>query len=153
MSEIIASHSLLIAPTVLGEALWIYRDDERSEKVLINEGLIRELHPALQIATISDAERALAIALTKEMDDGEAETLAIASLRTVRMCSDDHAALRVAPRVSVVTVTTLELLDAWASAQSQARVRQALRSLRKRANYTAPRSHPLRDWFIRESSE
>ena len=153
LSEVVAPHRLLIAPAVLSETLWVYADDNRLARIEINEELIRSLHPSLKIAPISDPERSLAISLTSEMGDGEAETLAIAHLRSFPVCTDDHAALRVASRISVKTITTLDLLSNWATTQPRDKVRAALRSLRKRANYLPPRTHHLREWFIRESAD
>lgn len=87
------------------------------------------------------------------VDDGEAETIAIAAERGIPLLTDDNGALRLAPTLSIETITTLDLMHAWAQRESNLDVRTALQRMRARANYAPPRKHPLRKWYSNLTEE
>jgi predicted nucleic acid-binding protein len=149
--DVLNDRRLLLTPKVRAEMLFVYADDTRTTRVQINDDLLR--HEGVQTlqATLTEREIVASVAHATEMDDGEAESLAVAALRSMPLLSDDLAVARVAPRVGVVLETTLELVEAWSKERSVEDVRTALVSLRLRANYAPPRSHPLRAWFTKHS--
>lgn len=60
-------------------------------------------------------ELALYVNLSSDLDDGEAEALAIAKVRGLILLTDDAKALRVAqrPDLAVETITTVGVLQSW----------------------------------------
>ncbi len=63
-----------------------------------------------------EAEMGDYIDFASEMDDGEAQALAIAKHRGFILLSDDNKAVKVArrPEVAVKTISTVDILRAWA---------------------------------------
>jgi predicted nucleic acid-binding protein len=84
------------------------------------------------------------------MDDGEAQTLAIAVHRSIPILSDDLAVERAVSELSVPLETSLDLLAAWqAGGVRIEEVAGAAQRMRALANYAPPRNHPKRAWYAR----
>jgi predicted nucleic acid-binding protein len=98
---------------------------------------------------LDDREKALAVRFALSVNDGEAEALAVASVRNLPIFSDDTAAIRVASCERLRRETTLDMMLAWSSTADPSMVTQALLDLARLANYIPSRRHPLRAWFDR----
>jgi predicted nucleic acid-binding protein len=144
---IIREVRLLIAPAVLAEAIYIYADDSRTVTVPVDDALLQREKVSYLAVELGNEETTLAVRYAQQLDDGEAQSLAVALHRNIKVLTDDVAGARVAGLLGLGVVTTLELIRAWAEADSRADVAAALRSMRVRANYAVPRSHPLADWY------
>lgn len=103
---------------------------------------------AIQLeAPAVNTELALFVSLATQIDDGEAMTLALASSRGYGIITDDRKAHRFLG--SVPYLGTPDLLHNWSVvADVDAPILgAALRAIDERANFAAPRWHPLRDWW------
>lgn len=132
---------------MLRESLYSFVDDARAERVRIDVSLCRSY--GLDIATVrpSRTEAAFFVELAGEIDDGEAESLAIARHRGLRFLTDDNAAIRVAGEIGVRTVSILDLLQAWSADASPEELCKAARSLFLRGRFAPPKTHPLASWY------
>jgi len=97
-------------------------------------------------------EAAKAVRLAQDVDDGEAEALAVAAERAIPILTDDNAAMRLAGSLGIRVVTTLDVLYDWSQNKQPERVRGAVRSMRVLANYAPPRRHARHAWYLRLSS-
>ena len=147
-APILGQRRLVLAPAVTGEALFIYADDAASKRLRIDKAFI--LGNSLEVLEVAldDRETAAYVKYAAQIDDGEAQAIAIAQERHLALLSDDNGAIRLAAKLGLTVETTLELAHAWAQKASISVVKQAMRALRRRANYAAPRTHPLRDWYL-----
>jgi len=86
-----------------------------------------------------------------DLDDGEAQALALAKHRQLVLVTDEKPGLRIAatPAVGVSTLTTPALLKEWASlnADNERRMVDIVRRIGAGARYHAPRDNPLYDWW------
>lgn len=97
----------------------------------------------------SDQERELFVALTMEVDDGEAMPLAIAHFRKWSIATDDAAAVRVARRLNVHTLSTPELLHLWAdhNEATPKEISEAIRRIEVLARFVPPATLSGTDWW------
>lgn len=102
------------------------------------------------IATSDEDELTTFIDLTRQLDDGEAMTLALALHRSGVIVTDDRKAIRVANEIGVAMLTSLDLVKSWSELASIARseLRSTLLDLRERGRFEPSRQHPLRHWWI-----
>jgi hypothetical protein len=115
------------------------------------------LHSALALRIItlasleSEAEETAFVNLAVYLDDGEAITGAIASVRGWTVATDDRTAIsflrRQAPSVQIVS--TLELVKHWVDARQPSPdvIRAVLERIRVQAKYKPGRQHPLYVWW------
>ena len=98
----------------------------------------------------NDDELMTFIDLTRQLDDGEAMTLAIALHRSGVVMTDDRKAIRVANEIGVPMLTSLELVKRWSELASIARIelRGTLGDLRERGRIEPSRQHSLRMWWM-----
>lgn len=117
---------------------------------LIDQGLLTEIHLSLE-------EQDHFVTLASYIDDGEARTLSVAANRGLAVVTDDRAAMRVArgAGLNLEIITTPDWLMLWAehSSLDVGELRDALRSIMLRGRYSPRRSHPLHEWWQRNSSE
>jgi len=148
--RILGARKLLLSPKVVSEMLYLYSDEHRTSKVQIDGALLKREGVDVDRATLTGAEVALAARYATEMDDGEAQTLAVAKERGIAVLSDDNAVMRAAPRDGVPLISSLDLLHRWSTDASTqtAEVVAAAISMRLRANYAPPRGHALRSWYV-----
>lgn len=87
-------------------------------------------------------------------DDGEAASLAIASVRGYAVATDDKRARAYARRhvAHVPLVYTLEILMEWAPTMDGRAVAHALRLIESEGNYGPGRSHPHYGWWASASA-
>lgn len=138
---------LVVVPKVSAEALYLEPDAEAGPVVAI------DLHPltlsgAVTNATLAPEEIETYVALAKDVDDGEAQAIAVARSRGWRFASDDRRAGIAARRSGLVVVTTPELMADWERTSPPAGHLQAgIRAIERRARYRPGPRHPLKDWW------
>lgn len=115
---------------------------------LIETGILTKLEIS------SGAERRELVRFAAELDDGEAETLALASVHGGRVATDDKKAIRVAGEAwsrksnpaarSAPCLRTSELVFEWADRKGieDAELARILRDVARRASFLPPRSDP-----------
>jgi predicted nucleic acid-binding protein len=102
------------------------------------------LHPC---QAQSPEEETLYVSLAAELDDGEALSLAISSVRGYGLATDDRKARRLANEIgSVRLFSTAEILHSIAPLDST-RIREIIRRIESRARYMPHRGTPLSDWW------
>jgi len=144
---ILREHTLLITPAVQAESIYIYADETRASRLRLDPEVLAREGLRSHAITLSAEEVTLAVRYAAELDDGEAQTLAIATSRGLPILSDDARALRYAQGLGTPTMTSLDLIRAWSTLVPPEDVRRALRWMQLRANYAIPRTHPLREWY------
>ena len=104
------------------------------------------------VATASDEEMADYLDFACEVDDGEAQALAIAKCRGYTLLTDDRKAMRLAarPDINVATISTAEVLRVWASldAANEARLASVMRRIEELARFTPRRDSPDYAWWV-----
>src|ERR1700691_2176362 len=92
-------------------------------------------------------EEALYVALAAELDDGEALSLAISSVRGYGLATDDRKARRIAAEIgSVPLFSTAEILRSISSFTEES-MRKIIRRIEFRARFIPHPSMPLSDWW------
>jgi predicted nucleic acid-binding protein len=95
----------------------------------------------------SPEEEALYVALAAELDDGEALSLAISSVRGFGLATDDRKARRIAKEIgSVPLYSTAEILHAVDSLTDE-KLREMIRRIEFRGRFVPHPSMPLSDWW------
>jgi predicted nucleic acid-binding protein len=152
-AAIAGTRRLVLVPAVISEALFIFADDAATRRVRID----RELLTASGLSTLEielgEEELVAYVGHASQVDDGEAQAIAVAQARQLPLLSDDNGAIRLAAMLNIEVETTLDLSRAWSEGKGGILVRDAMRSLRRRANYAPPRSHPLRKWYLTTLNE
>jgi hypothetical protein len=132
------------------EVLLLAPDSERSHEreridlvLVIDEGLLEVMDVE------SDADKQELVRLAREIDDGEAQTCALARFRGASVASDDRKVLRLLDREQVTAVRTAELLHEWSlrAEPGAAIVRDALRRVEALASFRPRAGAPLSDWW------
>jgi predicted nucleic acid-binding protein len=154
IAEILAAtgQSFGVVEIVVREAQYVFRGgvgDNASERepVQLNElvemGLVEVLEP------YTEAELLDFVDFSRQLDDGEAMTTAVALHRGASVATDDRKAIRVLTALGVDWISTLEMLKSWSDQRGidHSTLRDALVDLRLRANYEPARTHPLRAWW------
>lgn len=137
---------LLIVDRAAAEVLYLYDvvDGERRRTPI-------DVVPVV-VVELEEEELADFVALTSELGDGEAATIAAAAHRGLPVLTNDRVARRHAASFEppVVTITTPEVLHDWSIHRSvpAAAVGQVLRAVEQRASFMPPRrSDPYADWW------
>jgi predicted nucleic acid-binding protein len=107
----------------------------------------------IQVSDLAtDDEEEQFVLLARDLDDGEAMSMAIAASRGMRFASDDQKARRVF--VDLVSsparlISTSDILKRWAEthAVTPQRLRDALRRIGVRARFTPSRRDPNAFWW------
>jgi predicted nucleic acid-binding protein len=147
-AAIAGARRLVLVPAVVSESLFIFADDAATRRVRIDRDLLIASGLRTLETELREEELVAYVGYASQVDDGEAQAIAIAQARQLPLLSDDNGAMRLAAVLNIMVETTLDLSRAWSKDQSSFAVRNAMRSLRSRANYARPRSHPLRDWYV-----
>lgn len=144
-----------VGDAVLGEAQYIWQigpDGSRSQvpidlRSFVTEGLLNAVQPE------SEAEIESYVEFATELDDGEAQALAIARHRGFILLTDERKALQIAQRaeIAVTTITTAQILQKWVadSEQNTARLSEVLRNIEERARFRPRQNTPDGDWWER----
>ena len=109
----------------------------------IDEGLLEILDAE------TEGEKQELVRFAREIDDGEAQTCALARARNASVASDDRKVLRLLDREQIPAMQTAELLHEWAvrSRTGTAVVRDALRRVETLASFRPGAGTPLCDWW------
>lgn len=147
------SHEWFVCDAVAREVQYVRDFDTAGNRILqkldfqasIDAGLLVQCRPESSGEIQSNVDFAV------ELDDGEAQALALAQHRKMVLVTDEKPALRIAARsdVSVQTVTTPILLKEWASLDptNESQLKTIIQRIASRAQYTAPRESPLFNWW------
>lgn len=103
----------------------------------------------VQRVALADPELTRFVALARELDDGEAATLAVAESRGFAVATDDRKARRILTTLDPQppVTSTAAIVRAWAESRSHAEVRECLRLIQRRASFLPPRNDPDGDWW------
>ncbi|MDT8427948.1 MAG: hypothetical protein RQ757_04195 [Pseudomonadales bacterium] len=104
------------------------------------------------VAPVSDEEMTDYLDFACEVDDGEAQALAIAKCRGYTLLTDDRKAMRLAarPDVNVATISTAEVLRVWASLDVAyvARLAEVIRRIEDLARFAPRKDSPDYAWWV-----
>jgi predicted nucleic acid-binding protein len=112
--------------------------------------LSQESKDTVQIIDLTPPEYQVYIRLAREVDDGEAATIAIAAQRGLRLATDDRKARRLCADVQIADpLRTVALIRSYADAASlpQAQLCDLLIKVRDRASFQPPRGDPDHKWW------
>ena len=142
-----------IGDIALGEAMFVRAFDARGGicKVTLNSAAVAA-EGNLQVMSLGGTdEQASLIEFAMELDDGEAQALALAMHRKRVLVTDDRPAIRVAsgPHVAVQTMGTPELLMAWANSnpKRQARLPEVVRRVAVLGPFQLKKTSPHYGWW------
>jgi predicted nucleic acid-binding protein len=96
-------------------------------------------------------ERRLYVQLAMELDDGEAMSLAIATIRHWAIATDDAAARKLAARLGLATYGTPQLVRLWAerSKADHQQISAAILRIETLARYIPNPKMPDANWWIK----
>lgn len=143
-----------IGERVQREALWVGEEGAR-ETVDLSEPVSSGMLSVERMET--ESELAMFVELAATLDDGEAETAALAYHRGIGVVTDDGVAIRVLGELkpAVPVLRTSVLMKRWAegggcgAALPVEDVRRALRDIQTRARFLPSKADPLREWWER----
>ena len=157
LDEILAANGVrgLLCPRTMAEAVYLNprvpgdpRDTIDLAPHIASGSLVR--------SSMSEEEVASYVRFAAEVDDGEAQVLAVGLHRQLTVATDDRRARRVATREGVGLVGTPELILEWArgGTPSLAKRRSAIVDIEVRARYRPRPSDPSRaEWDRLRSAE
>lgn len=139
------------------EALTVYdgpRENVRAETADIDLRLF-EQEGLIERTSLRSEEQATFVTLAKDLDDGEARTIAIALHRDWAVGTDDEKALRRCQSEAIGTITTPAFMRGWVEEENPPHdeIAVALRRIRTRAVYLPATSHPEYEWWTQYSEE
>jgi predicted nucleic acid-binding protein len=136
----------LIAPKTEAEALYLNpRTAGRSPDPIDLSSLIAA--SVLRRTALTDDEVREFVALAREVDDGEAQVLAICSKRGIAVATDDQKARRIATERGIRLMGTPELIIQWAAGAESVAAAAAIQDVEARARFRPRPSDPLRaEW-------
>jgi predicted nucleic acid-binding protein len=139
-----------IVSAVSREAMYLHNPDPKVREVidlapLINKGMLTILDPENEIEKLRYIELAL------NLDDGEAESVAIAESRHFALATDDKKARKLIQNegIKIELWSTCSLLQLWQTkcSISDADMKNVLENIFSRARYRPKASHPDFDWW------
>lgn len=139
------------------EALWLAPLELGGDREIVDVGGLVS-SGAMALFDLLDDELNQFVSFAREIDDGEAATFAVATIRGLTVATDDRRAQRLAaavvPPISVVGTT--HLLRTWVDANGVTpdRVAEVVRSVERRASYVPRRDDAHFAWWVahRESA-
>jgi predicted nucleic acid-binding protein len=142
-----------IGDIALGEAMFVREFDASGGlfKVTLNSAAVLA-QSGLHVISLDGAdEQASLIEFAMELDDGEAQALALAVHRKRVLVTDDRPAIRVASGLhpTVQTMGTPEILMAWANANPKHRVRlpEVVRRVAVLGPFQLKKTSPHYEWW------
>lgn len=151
--ELFANDDLVLAPIVADELLYVYEDDAKQLRRVIDSALYRENGLSATVATMSTVEQERFVSYAGSVDDGEAQSLAIAKERGLLIVTDDVAGIKLAMRERIELQTTLGLVRRWSTGKALADVRAVLGRIEQRGRYRPPAEHTDYTWYVGVMSE
>jgi hypothetical protein len=146
-------HNWYVAEAVLSEAQFVgqFQPNGAIERVPIDFTALQKLHLIASVKPESDAEKSDYVNFSIELDDGEAQSLAIAKHRGFVLLTDDRKAIRIAqsPEVNVSVLTTPQILRQWSALnpENAARVPEILSRIQTLARFSPRRDSPDAAWW------
>jgi hypothetical protein len=144
-----ANVRLLMTSVVVSEMLWLDPLDPADPRERFDSDALTAR--GVVLVELDEVESARFVDLARDIDDGEASTIAVAVHRALRVATDDRKALRLATSQSppIEVVRTTELVRRWAevSGADAERVTQVVRSIQTRSSYFPPRDDPQLNWW------
>ncbi len=142
--------ALLVVEQVVEEALWVH-DVVDGETVRLPVDLGSHAFAALARTSVSEDEVALYVALARDLDDGEAATLAVARTRKWAVMTDDRKARRIAGDLGLEVVGTAEVLRVVSGhlRSSPRDVRKLLLRVERRSRFRPRHDDPAAEWWER----
>jgi hypothetical protein len=136
----------VLAGRAAREAIWILDERGDREQVPVDD-LIRCAR--IEVWNAIDDELDLMLDLATTLGDGEAESIAIARSRGMRLVTDDRPARNAARRTKppVALLSTSELMRAWASPQEPDIIAKAVERIEVGASFRPPRVDPNAGWW------
>ncbi len=106
----------------------------------------------LVMLELGPGELDLFVDFARDLDDGEAEALAMTASRGAVLATDDRKARRIAAACNppIAVMSTPAIMRRWASTEpvpSADELATALRAIERRASFVPPRDDPDRDWW------
>jgi predicted nucleic acid-binding protein len=157
LSEIKAlDYSWFVSEAVLAEAQHVgeYSADGGIVRVPVN---LREVLDSGLVAAVkpeSDQEIQDYLTFAMELDDGEAQSLALAKHRGFLLLTDDKKALRMArlPEVNVPVLTTPQVLRQWAEIDrnNASRAHMVVKRVQILARFLPAAGSPELDWWFEQ---
>lgn len=139
-----------ICPSVQTEVKSL-RDPETGEIIPVDISPFLQSGALLLLELEGEQEEALYVEQAAVVDDGEAMSLAIASVRSLELAIDDRKARRIAGErfPQLCLWSTPELLKLWAeqSKCSKELLGETILRIEAAARYFPPRLHPLSAWW------
>jgi hypothetical protein len=143
-----ADLSFMVVVQAEREVVWLDPQDPADPREQIDlEAFIAT--GQLQRLVLADDELVRFVALARELDDGEAATLAVAESRGLAVATDDRKARRILTmldREPAVT-STAAIVRTWASSRTDEEVRGCLTLIERRASFLPPRNDPDGEWW------
>ncbi|MEZ6069462.1 MAG: hypothetical protein R3C10_04130 [Pirellulales bacterium] len=141
-----------VTPQVRKESLGIRADDPENPGELLSASI--DLNAAIEKGLLTTCELSarefeLMVAYARELDDGEASSLAIAQVRGWRLASDDKKARRIAKEDGIIVISTAELVHHWSlqARLSDTEIAAALRAIARYARFTPPADDSCAEWW------
>lgn len=140
--------ALVVVEQVVDEALWI-EDVVDGEPVRTAVNLDGAAFTAVGRVTLSADELALYVRLARELDDGEAATLAVARVRGLAVMTDDRKARRVAQEQGLAVLGTAQVLRRLSEhlGTSGQGVAEMLERVQRRSRFRPRRDDPEAEWW------
>lgn len=103
----------------------------------------------LEVVELDAGEVVRYVELAREVDDGEAATIAVAACRGWDLATDDRKGRRTAEAAGVATVGTAAIMRSWQQAAhlDDGQVVAALRMIERRASFSPRRDDPEYSWW------
>ena len=137
--------------TALGEfqEVRVQQADGSIARIPIEHEILLQQYPLIVHSELSQDELITATGLSEEIDDGEAECLAVSLHRGLVFVSDDGLAIAAARSHGVQAVSSLDLISNWAELEPSrpTALAEILGRIETLARYVPPRSHLRRDWW------
>jgi hypothetical protein len=146
-------HSWYVAESVLSEAQSVgkFQADGKIERVPIDFAALQESQVIASVKPESDAEISDYVDFSIELDDGEAQSLAIAKHRGFVLLTDDRKAIRIAqlPDVNVGVLTTPQILRQWSAIdpENASRIPGILSRIQVLARFSPRKGSPESEWW------
>ncbi len=141
--------SCLICSAVSRESLYLRPREPDAQPEAINLAPLFEAGILTPCDIEGATEEGLYVNYASELEDGEAMSLAIAQARNFALATDDRKTRRVIEEniSGLLTVSTVEIVRAWAGGNDLAKVSAVVRSIQARARFHPPDSDPLSRWW------
>lgn len=144
----------LICDAVRGESLFLHSAEAEGGREAVDLGPWFA-EGTLVAVTLSGGEEKLFIRYARDLDDGEAMSMAVAESRGLPLATDDRKARAVAAReaVGVRLISTAEIVFAWAGGRGRRVVAEMVRLIRERARFLPPSDDPRLEWWLEHLRE